>query len=98
MGDRIRLSSQADLDVAETAVFLSRESALAGSRFLQEFELALERLEENPRIGHRRRFITRPEMLVYGFRRWLIVYLADDTGIQVVRVIQGSRDLRRLDL
>jgi plasmid stabilization system protein ParE len=96
--NQIRLSSQADLDVAETALFLSSNSTSSALRFLEEFALAVERLVENPRIGHPHRFLVRPELLVYGFRHWLIVYITDGTETQVVRVIQGSRDLASLDI
>ncbi|MCZ7640563.1 MAG: type II toxin-antitoxin system RelE/ParE family toxin [Verrucomicrobia bacterium] len=57
-------------------------------------------LESAPAIGRPRRF-RQPGLRswqVPGFRRWLLFYrpLDQDRGIELIRVVHGARDLRRI--
>ena len=85
-------------DLAEIAEHLARESVETALRFLERVEVTLELLVENPGIG-RVRFPDDPE--VEGLRSWpvgrfgtyLIFYRPVDSGIEVVRILHGARDI-----
>lgn len=48
---RVRLLAEAEEDLSEAAAFLERRVEGLGERLAEAVEAALERLEENPRLG-----------------------------------------------
>lgn len=95
MAGRVRFSRRAREDLLDIWTFIA-------PRDLQAADLALDRiaascgvLADHPRLGR-----ARPEIgdgartLVVG--RWLALYRLTDDGVQVVRVVDGARDLRQI--
>jgi toxin ParE1/3/4 len=93
--------SRALLDLAGIILDLSRRAGPeVAERFCAAVESALHTLESAPAIGRPRRF-RQPGLRswqVPGFRRWLLFYrpLDQDRGVELVRVVHGARDLRRI--
>ena len=62
----LRLSGEAELDVAEIYAWIHADNPDAAERFLTAFQLELKLLSSHPFIGRRRRFRVR------GVRSWRI--------------------------
>jgi toxin ParE1/3/4 len=88
---RLRPRALADLDEiwAYTVETWSVEQA---ERYLAGLGNALEALAERPQIG-RTRDDLHPGLLVSSYAKHLIFYLVAKWGVDVVRVLHGSRDV-----
>ena len=90
-------------DVVEIADYLAtlRTSLEAGHRFYDAVDRTFRRLARMPRIGslwgdegpdlEEVRFFP-----VTRFRRYLVFYRPVEGGIEILRVLHGARDLRRI--
>jgi toxin ParE1/3/4 len=95
-----RFFPRARQDLIEQAAYLTENaSARVADRFLTSVEQTATRLAGMPRMGHLWRSISlEPETeirvwKVKGFPKILIFYRPESSGISVVRVLHGARDL-----
>lgn len=101
MRARIARRPRARRDVLEAAQYIAKENIAAALRFADAVRQTEELLAETPGIGAPGNF-ARPELAgmrshsVQGFRKYLIFYIAGDSGIEIVRVLHGARDLPAL--
>ena len=98
----IRKRNAAKLDLIEQFVWYAENAGLAvADRFLAAADSSLEHLSRAPESGIT--FFTIQQELA-GMRRWpikgfekiLVFYLPLSDGIDLVRIVHGSRDLQRL--
>ena len=89
-------------DIVEIADYIARSTSLAAAdRFLTATEKTCEQLARMPGIGSRW-VDDDPELAdvrlrpVSTFKKYLIYYRPIEGGIEVLRVIHGARDTRRL--
>jgi toxin ParE1/3/4 len=72
-------------------------------RFYDAAEASIQRLVENPNLGSVCEFES-PELAgvrvwpVRGFRKHLIFFRPTEAGVEILRVLHGSRDFERLVL
>jgi plasmid stabilization system protein ParE len=98
------ISRAAERDVEAHAMFLALESHAIAGRFLEYVDATIELLRARPELGHRRRDLFPPEeaevrlLAVDGFPKHFVVYRLRETGLYVVRVVHGSRDLPAIDV
>jgi toxin ParE1/3/4 len=92
----------ADRDIDEQFVYLALEAGeQLALRFLESTQTCFERLLEMPELGAIRTF-ENPELEglrmfpVAHFEAHLVFYRPTSRGIEVVRVLHGARDLKRL--
>jgi len=91
----------ARLDLLQHFVYIGENNLDAARRFLTATQDACKALARMPRMGALRDF-DNPEWAelrswpVKGFENFLIFYLPTPTGIDVVRVVHGAQDLRRV--
>lgn len=94
---RIRPAAAEDLEQA--VQFLDLHSATAADEFLEAFYHAAQLLAEMPRLGRVRRTRGRLKWLrswpLSEFGPYIVFYLPVDTGIEVIRVLHGARDIDR---
>jgi toxin ParE1/3/4 len=97
---RFLIRPKADLDLDNQAWYLAEQSGPeAGHRFLDSAEFAL--LATQPHMGWKST-VTAPRygdlrlFPVRGFDRVLILYRPHSDGIEVLRLLHGARDLRRV--
>ncbi len=102
-GPTIVKSRRAVRDVVEIADYLAvlRTSLEAGNRFYDAVDRTFRRLARMPRIGslwgdddpdlQQVRFFP-----VTRYRRYLVFYRPIEGGIEILRVLHGARDLRRI--
>jgi toxin ParE1/3/4 len=95
--NRVRFTCRAREDLLDIWLYVARRSSGAiADQICDRIEERCRRLREHPQIGR-----PRPE-IAEGARapvieRWLALYRLRDNGAQVVRIVDGSRDLTRID-
>ena len=84
----------ADLEGILGSIADDRPSAAerVGARFATTFEA----LAKNPRMGHVREDLTDRPVRFWPLYSYLVVYRADATPIQILRVLSGYRDVAAL--
>jgi toxin ParE1/3/4 len=98
---RLIVRDDADADIDDIAHFIARDNAEAGRRFYDAVLHDFRRLVAMPRIGAKRH-ARHPQLKnlrswpIGGYRNYLILYLALDDGIDVLRIVHGARDVERI--
>ncbi len=99
---RYVVRSKADQDLDDQAYYYATvASAAVGHRFLVSAHDTFALLATQPNMGWRSR-LRRPELRqlrvfrVKGFERILILYLPLLDGVEILRVVHGSRNLQAL--
>ena len=104
MGERrpgVERTRQAEEDLLEAATEIGVQNIQASLRFIEAVECALLRLGSMPELGtlreYRRKRLAGLRMWpVPGFHMYLIFYRPRRRGIQLVRVLHGARDIKRI--
>ena len=97
---RVDKRPQAIRDLADIAVFLAQESGSddLAFRFLDAAEASFEQLTTTPEMGVARKYRD-PELEgirmwhIAGFESYLIFYCPTESGVEIIRVIHGKRDI-----
>jgi toxin ParE1/3/4 len=85
-------------DLIDISDYLAQSSATTALRFLRAAEATFRRLHQFPRLG-RPCLFRDPALhgtrrrLFEGWTRYLIYYRPTDTGIEVLRILDGRRDI-----
>ena len=92
--NRLEVSAAARADLFGIRLFASGAGEDYANRVVEKFQGAFERLRTYPRLGQ-----SRPDLALGPIRLWvetpyLIVYREIEDGVEIARVIHGSRDLR----
>jgi plasmid stabilization system protein ParE len=84
----------ADLEEILSSIADDRPSAAerVGTRFVTTFEA----LAKNPQMGHVREDLTDRPVRFWPLYSYLVVYRANATPIQILRVLSGYRDVAAL--
>jgi toxin ParE1/3/4 len=96
------LTPDADADIdAAVGWLLENADETTAQRFLDRVEETLQQLVLHPETGRERRFSSRRlkglrSWRVSGFASWLVFYKISRSGILVLRVLHGARDLERI--
>lgn len=99
---RIYLLPQAELDIDEATIYLAREASVEiGLRFFDAAHKTFRALLDTPGMGKIKK-VNNPKLAsirqwrVTGFEKHLIFYRAGSTGIEIVRVLHGARNIDRV--
>ena len=93
----IRTSRRAREDLLDIWLYVARQnSEAAADRVLDRIEEACRALARHPQLGPARPEIA-DEARSLVVQRWLALYRLTSYGVQVVRIIDGARDLRRIE-
>jgi toxin ParE1/3/4 len=101
MRRRVLIRDAAENDIDQIARFIAQQNLSAALRFYDAVDETLTLLARMPRVGKQRTAID-PSLKglrswsVKWYRNYLIFYLPLNDGIDVVRVVHGSRDLPRV--
>jgi toxin ParE1/3/4 len=88
-------------DVIEIRRYIAQDNPEVAEAFHDVFQKTCAALLDLPEMGSRRTF-GNPELsglrmlLVPKFEKYLIFYLNNDDGLEIVRVVHGARDLPSL--
>jgi toxin ParE1/3/4 len=99
----VRWRRTARSDLLHLARWIAADNPGAAHRFLDAARAATDMLAEIPKLGPRGRFRSRglSRIRIWPIRgsdKILMIYTADRTGIDVLRVVHGARELDALDL
>ncbi len=93
---------KADRDLDDQAYYLAREAnPETGNQFLLAAHETFGLLAANPSIGWHAR-LKHPELAelrvfsITGFKKMLVFYRPHTSGVEILRVVHGSRNLRAL--
>ena len=88
-------SAQAELDLLEIWLYISEDSPVNADRFLDKINNTAQRLAEFNDMG-----VERPELadnlLSFPLDRYVIYYRKTDDVVELVRVLNSSRDIDSL--
>jgi toxin ParE1/3/4 len=90
-----RLTSKAEEDLLDIWSYIAESSPASATKFIRTFHHHFALLAENTQIGQARPDIA-PALRYFPVKRYLILYRQMPDGIEVVRVVHGSRDLGAL--
>lgn len=90
------LTEQAEQDLNDIWDYISHQNIDDADAVLAELREAMEFLAESPSIGHRRRDVRDPRYRFWRANRFIIAYFHETNPLQIIRVVGGRRDLRRL--
>jgi toxin ParE1/3/4 len=91
----LRRTAQAEEDLIELWLYIAQDNPSAADRLLEEIEDKYSLLAANPQLGRARPDIA-ADCRSFPVGRYLILYRLIPDGIEVVRVVQGSRRLEDL--
>lgn len=83
-------------DLAEIWSFIADDSEANADRFLVKLETRLKLLATQPRMG-RERSELRAEMRSFPYARYVVFFMAQSDGIEIVRVLHSGRDINNDD-
>jgi toxin ParE1/3/4 len=89
-------TAQAEEDLIEIWLYIAKDKMTAADKLLAKFESVFEILLEQPEFGKARPDIA-PELRYFPVEDYLIFYRIIAEGIQIVRVVHGSRLLTQLE-
>ena len=92
---RIIRSPLARADVDEIAEYIAERNLEAALRWLDELDRQFKLLADFPGAGVARDEVV-PGLRSLPFGNYLIFYRAGGGGVEIVRVLHGARDLRRV--
>jgi toxin ParE1/3/4 len=98
MGERVTRQPEVRRNLIEQAGYISHDNLDAALRFLDAAEATFEFLADHREVGEMFPS-TNPRTAgmrvwpVDGFRNHLVFYRPTDDGVDIVRVLHGSRDL-----
>jgi toxin ParE1/3/4 len=84
-------------DLIEIWTYIASDDPNAADRLLDSLEEKFDPLARNPGIGVRRPKIGR-NVRSFPVGNYLILYRSHSGGMEIVRVVQGQRDLTKLKL
>jgi toxin ParE1/3/4 len=86
---------QAAADLAEIWAYIAKDSLAPADSFMDRFDREFRLLARNPKMGRARPELS-PDLRSFPVGHYVIFYLPRTRGIEVVRVLHGSRDLESL--
>ncbi len=90
-----RLLPAAETDLAEISGHIADDDPAAALRWFESILRRCRQLGETPGMGVARPDV-RPELRLFPFGKYLILYREVDGGAEIVRVIHGARQWREL--
>lgn len=88
---KLKYSDGARNDLDETWAYIAERAPEYADRVINELHDVSLLIAQNPRIGTVRDYLM-PGMCVFPHDRYNIYYLISDEGIEIYRVLHGSRD------
>ena len=87
------LSPEAERDIDEIITYIAQENPTAALTFLDALYLAMEKLSDNPHLGHLREDLTDKPVKFWTFKWHYLVIYKPVSPIEIVRVLSGYRDI-----
>ena len=89
------ISPEAEQDLLDIWLYIAEDSPVNADRFLVRLEGKALKLAEFTEIGIDRLELA-PDLKSFSVDRYVLYYRANTGGIELVRVLHGSRDINRV--
>ena len=92
----LRIRPRAELDLEDIALRIGSDRPASARRFLARAAKTFDLLARLPYLGAGRTVAAYPDARLFSIRRfpnYLILYLPHHDGVEILRVIDGRRDL-----
>jgi toxin ParE1/3/4 len=94
---KLRYTRRARDDLFEIWLHIApRSSEAVADRVYDRIEQSCLPLKDHPKLGRSRREI-HPEARSIVIERWVAIYRLVEDGVQVVRIVDGARDLTKIE-
>jgi plasmid stabilization system protein ParE len=96
---RYSLAAIAQRDLEEIWLFIARDSERHANAVADAILETCQQAAENPSLGHHRQELRNRSILFLAARKYpkyLVAYLDDTSPLQVLRILHGARNLRRI--
>ncbi len=90
------LVPQARTDLREILRYIAEDNVDAADKVLERFLEIFELLGENPDIGHFRDDLTSHPIRFFPVYSYLVLYMANSSPVEVVRVLGGAQDIKSI--
>ncbi len=85
-------SPEAAEDLLEIWQYIADDNEAAADKLLNEIDAASKMLARNPKTGRERPELA-PRLRSFPVGRYILIYRPIDEGVELVRVLHGSRDI-----
>lgn len=92
---KYQLNSKAEEDLLDIWSYIAENSPANATKLTRTFHQHFALLAENTRIGQARPDIA-PTLRYFPVKRYLILYREIPNGVEIMRVVHGSRDIGAL--
>ena len=92
---KIERSEQAELDLIDIWTYIARDSLTAADNLIDQIETVCQLLAKSPLLGRARAELA-PGLRSFSVGDYLIFYCPTKSGIVIVRVLSGYRNLDAL--
>ncbi len=93
---RYLLTPAAKADLVNIFTYIRADRPKSARRVLARIRQAMRRLAENPWIGHMREDLADDSLRFWSVYSYLIVYRPRSQPLEVIRVLHGARDVKRI--
>jgi len=83
----------AEQDLIEIGVYIAQDSPINADRFIDAIERECQKLGDSPFLLGKTCEGLHPDLRRYNFKHYAIIYRPVPSGIELVGVFHGSRDL-----
>lgn len=90
------LTPAAKGDLLKIVEYLEGDTPNAILKVVDALDDAMQLLADNPGMGHLRPDLTPQDVRFWSVFKYLVIYRPDTMPLQIVRVLHGRRDVRRL--
>lgn len=90
------LTPAAEGDLLKILEYLEGDNPSAILKVVDALDDAMELLADNPGIGHVRPDLTDQDVRFWSVFKYLVIYHPDTKPLEIVRVLHGNRDVKRL--
>ncbi len=88
----LKRTAQAEEDLIQIWLFIGQDDPSAADRLIDLIEEKSQLLVTSPKLGMARPDVA-PELRYFPVKKYLILYREIENGVEIVRVIHGSRHL-----
>ena len=94
--NRIVLTPAAEGDLLKIIEYLEGDNPSAVLKVVDALDQAMQRLAENPGIGHVRPDLTGEDVRFWPVFKYLVIYRQETKPLEIIRVLHGRRDVERI--
>ncbi len=89
---RFVLSDEAEQDIAGISDYIAKRNRVAAINMLDRIDETCQLLAQNPELGEFRKGFGVPGCRSFTVSRYVIFFRPNSNGIDVARILDGSRD------